>query len=90
MRNEFLKKEFEAAGAKEYREYITIAEFKAKYGEKVINDSDKCLQFIKSLENERDIGVSNGDITYDDFSYMYMFLDFGDKKKHKKRVAKEK
>ena len=42
---------------------------------------------IKQVEEEIKHGISNGHISFDDFSYMYMFLEFNDKKKHKDKRA---
>lgn len=42
---------------------------------------------IKQVEEEIKHGISNGHISFDDFSYMYMFLEFNDKKKQKDKRA---
>jgi hypothetical protein len=36
---------------------------------------------LKDIENEAELGVGDGCINFDDFSYMYMFLEFKDSKK---------
>ena len=42
------------------------------------------MQILKEIENERELGISDGLIYFEDFSYMYMFLDFDIEKKHSK------
>jgi hypothetical protein len=89
MREDFLKEEFYAAGAiRPFKEFITIFEFKAKYGEAVIEGSEKVKQLLFTIENERDLGISDGRIEFDDFSYMYMFLEFKDVKKTYRKQLK--
>ena len=43
MRKKFLQKEFTAAGATENRESISPTEFRAKYGTKVVEQSEKVI-----------------------------------------------
>lgn len=70
------------------QDYVTVDQFKKRYGDKVIKESKKVKTIIKQVEEEIKHGISNGHISFDDFSYMYMFLEFDDKKKHKdKKVA---
>ena len=71
------------------RDHISPAEFRAKYGPKVIEQSEKVLQLLKAIENERDLGVSDGLVYYEDFAYMYMFLEFSDHKKQHFRATKQ-
>lgn len=63
------------------KQWLTINEFKLKYGEEIINQSEKVKLYLDQLKNERDLGISEGLISLDDFSYMYMFLEFKDPKK---------
>lgn len=87
MREEFLKNEFKECGAVN-KDYITINEFKTKYGLKIIRDSDIVNTHLNNLEIERETGVSDGNINFETFSYIYMFLDFGDGRKYKKKLKK--
>jgi hypothetical protein len=104
MRKEFLYKEFQAIANLDVdhdhddmaeivtRDHITAAEFRQRYGHRVIERSEKVKGIIKGVEEEVAQGVSNGNICFDDFSYMYMFLEFNDKKekkKAKKRASKK-
>ena len=89
LREEFLRAEFAAAGAGPHRDHITPAEFRAKYGSKVIEQSEKVLPLLEGIEQERDLGVSDGLVYYDDFAYMYMFLEFSDHKKQHRKAAKQ-
>ena len=50
----------------------------------MIKESKKVKTMIKQVEEEIKHGISNGHISFDDFSYMYMFLEFNDKKKQNK------
>lgn len=43
---------------------------------------------IKQVEEEVKHGVSNGHISFEDFSYLYMFLEFQKKKEKKKNKDK--
>ena len=72
---------------KEEQDFITVDAFKKRYGDKVIKESKKVKTMIKQVEEEIKHGISNGHISFDDFSYMYMFLEFNDKKKHKDKRA---
>jgi len=87
MRHEFLKKEFESIQS-EYQNKITTDEFRMKYGDKLINGSDKVVEIIKNIENEYELGVSDGFIYFQDFSYMYMFLEFKKMEKFEKKKRK--
>ena len=51
-------------------------DFKKRYGDRVIGRSDKVLPVIKQVEEEVKHGISNGHISFEDFSYLYMFLEF--------------
>lgn len=63
---------------------ISIQDFKDKYGEKLINRSRKSKEMIVQIENEQKMGFSDGLINFEEFSMMYLFLEFDDKKKQKK------
>jgi len=43
---------------------------------------------MKSIENEFELGVGDGLVYFDDFSFMYMFLEFKDMKKATKKAIK--
>ena len=75
LREEFLRKEFDAIGTP-IKDNITTKQFRDKFGPKVINQSEKVQSLLKEIENERELGISDGLIYFEDFSYMYMFLDF--------------
>jgi len=48
VREEFLQQEFEAAGAtKPFKDFLTINEFEAKYGIRVINSSEKVMHLLE-------------------------------------------
>jgi len=77
MRREFLQQEFTSiAGHPDER--ITSEEFREKYGNKLIKSSRKVSEILTSIENEQELGISDGLINFEDFSYMYMFLEFKD------------
>ena len=64
-------------------------DFKKRYGDRVIGRSEKVKTMIKQVEEEVNHGVSNGLITFEDFSYLYMFLEFNENKKAKKSKRKD-
>jgi hypothetical protein len=97
MRKDFLSKEFQAIADLEIEEgediessirYITAAEFRQRYGLRVIERSEKVDKILKGVEDQVEHGLSNGQISFVDFSYMYMFLEFNDKKVKKKTKRK--
>lgn len=89
IREEYLDNKFRLAGATTNRYYITIHEFKKKYGEKLISASENVMTLLKSIQQEKDLGYSQGYITFDDFAYMYMFLEFKDDDKGKQKKTTE-
>ena len=50
MRNEFLEKEF--LSISNGNDFITIQDFRQKYGRKVIEDSKKVSEILKGIESE--------------------------------------
>lgn len=88
IRQEYLENEFRVAGATNNRYYITIQEFTKRYGQKLINASENVKTLLKSIQQEKELGFSQGFITFDDFAYMYMFMEFKEENKFKGQLTK--
>lgn len=52
--------------------------------------SNKTLQMIAQIENDKKLGLSDGLITFDDFQIMYIFLEFKEKTVKTKVIKKAK
>lgn len=88
IREEFLRKEFNSIKQSDFNDFVTTIQFEEKYGKKVIEQSDRVAELLKELKKERDLGVSKGHIYYDDFAFMYLYLEFENHKQQTRRASK--
>lgn len=55
-----------------------------------IAKSEKLLTMIKTIQDELSLGQHSGLLTFEEFSYLYLFLDWTQDKKDKSRHRKNK
>lgn len=75
MRQDYLVNEFQQIAGQD-RETITIDKFREKYGDRLIESSKKVRDTLTQIENEKKLGLSDGLISFEEFSFLYIFLDF--------------
>ena len=66
---------------------ISLQQFKEIYKQQ-ISKSEKLVNMIKTIEDEQRVNQHSGMLLFDEFSYLYLFLDWTQDKEKKSKGKK--